>query len=259
MGLAWQATMGNVIKAYLAKTEKGVNGQPSQPPSQRLSTILAGAFRSLIFLTVFFLTGMIILPFAQADTDIGYKVGRFHEEGQELTISVGFREMLDKPLRNRLLNGFTTIVVMRIYLYEEGGKSHPVAVSARTLKAVYDLWDEHFLVRIEEPQRTKHLRVRNQKQVIDWLTSLWHFPIMELNHLKPGRPYFVAVIAEVNPMSEELLEEVRRWLRTPYNQHSQTTSGGSFFGSFVSIFVNKNVRRAEKTFRLRTQPFIRRP
>jgi hypothetical protein len=191
------------------------------------------------------------------DTDVGFKQGVFLEQGKTLTVTVGFREMFDNGLRARLRSGFATTVVMRIYLYEKDG-GQLVAFGARTLRAVYDLWDEQFLLKLEEPQRTRSLRLREDRQVVDALTSLWRFPISPLARLKPGVQYFVGIMAEVNPMSEELLEEVRRWLRNPYGEHRRA-SGESLFGSFVSIFVNNKIRSAEKTFRLRTQPFFRRP
>jgi len=142
---------------------------------------------------------------------------------------------------------------MRVYLYQRDG-GEPVAVAARTVKAVYDLWDEQFLLRTEEPGRSYGSKLRNDRQVVDQLTSLWRFPLVRLDRLRKDDLYFVAIIAEVNPMSEALLAEVRRWLRNPYGQQSS-----DFFGSFVSIFVNNKIRSAERTFRLRTQLFFRKP
>ncbi len=194
---------------------------------------------------------------ARADDEVVSKKGVFIEDGKTLQVNLGFRELLDGAMLSRLKSGFATTVVMRMYLYEKGG-GDPIAVSARTLKAVYDLWDEQFILRLEEPGRTQTQKLRDQKVVVDRLTSLWRFPLARLAGIKKGTLYFVAVIAEVNPMSEALLAEVRRWLRNPYGDHR---GGGSesFFGSFVSIFVNNKIRSAERTFRVRTQPFYRRP
>jgi len=200
---------------------------------------------------------LLVAPPARADDEVAFKQATFRESGKALEVSVGFREMLDQGLRDRLKSGFATTVVMRLYLYQKGG-GEPVLATARTLKAVYDLWDEQFLLRIEEPGRTWHVRLRDQRQVVDVLTSLWRFPICPLQRLSPGAQYFVAGIAEVNPMSEELLAEVRRWLRTPYGEHRGAGSE-SFFGSFVSIFVNNKIRSAEKTFSFRTPLYLRRP
>lgn len=193
----------------------------------------------------------------EAHGQVVYKKGVFREEGATLTLSVGFREMLSSSLRRRLRSGFATTVVMRVYLFEKNGNRN-VSFSARTLKAVYDLWEERFQLRIEEPGHTLRRRLRREKDVVDRLTSTWRFPVAKLADIKPNTEYFVAIIAEVNPMSEALLAEVRRWLRNPQGSGSRL-SGQSFFGSFVSIFVNNKIRRAEKTFRLRTQRvFLRR-
>jgi hypothetical protein len=193
---------------------------------------------------------------ASAEKRVVHKRGRFLE-GDYLRVSVGFREMFGSRLKQRMQSGFATKVVMRIYLYrKEDGV--PVSFAIRTLKAVYDLWEERYLLRMQDHRGTRFVRLRDQKMVVDRLTSLWRFPIAQTESIRPKTQYFVAVIAEVNPISEELLSEVRRWLRNPYGGHRQV-GGESFFGSFVSIFINNKVRRAERTFRLRTQPFYRRP
>ena len=78
---------------------------------------------------------------------------------------------------------------------------------------------------------------------------------MRMAKIARARNYFVAAIVEVNPMSREVLAEVRRWLRRPSGGHE----GGSesFFGSFVSIFVNNKVRRSERTWKIRSQLFYK--
>jgi hypothetical protein len=186
-----------------------------------------------------------------------FKRGRFIQRGKELSVTVGFREMFDRKLRDRLRSGFATTVVMRIYLYrKKDGK--PIALSVRTLKAVYDLWKERFVLRAQDHRGTRYVRLKSEKKVVDRLTSLWRFPIATVGQIRPSTHYFVAVIAEVNPMRDEVLAEVKRWLRNPHGGHRKV-GGESFFGSFVSIFINNKIRRAEKTFRLKTQPFFRRP
>lgn len=188
---------------------------------------------------------------ALAQEEVAWKKAAFVEEGGWLNVSLGFRELLDASTRGRLRSGFATSVVMRIYLYEQSG-GEPVAFAARSLKAVYDLWDEQFVVRIEEPGRSFNRRLRQDGPVVDRLTSLWRFPLARTANLRKDSLYFVAVIAEVNPMSEALLAEVRRWLRSPYGGRRGSGSE-SFFGSFVSIFVNNKIRSAERTMRVRTQ------
>ena len=216
----------------------------------------ASRFNSPLAALLLLALGVALAPRpAAAQQRVVYKRGEFRQEGKWLTLTVGFRELFDRKLRRRLKSGFATTVVMRVYLFEQQGRRN-VAFSARTLKAVYDLWDEEYRLQFDEPGRTRFRRWRKQTDVVDRLTSLWRFPVAKTKDVKPGARYFVAIIAEVNPLSDALLAEVRRWLRNP-RRHSRIGEA-SFFGSFVSIFVNNKIRRAERTFRLRTQPFFRR-
>ncbi len=202
---------------------------------------------------------MVLLLWASSSRaeSVVLKRGHFHEDKNNILVSLGFREMFDERLKKRLTNGFTTTVVMRIYLYKKRGED-PIAFTVRTLRANYDIWEEQYLLRAEDYRGRTARRFKDQKKIVDRLTSLWRFPIASRKHIKPNTKYFVAVIAEVNPISRELLSEVRRWLCNPHGAQSRVGSE-NFFGSFVSIFVNNEIRRAEKTMRVRTQPFIRRP
>lgn len=200
------------------------------------------------------LTAFVLPATARAEKPIKFKRVRFRQRSDQITFTVGFREMFDAKLRHRLRSGFATTVVMRVYLYRKNG-TRPIAVGARTLRAVYDLWDETYRLEIEGPRGRRLLKLADQSRVVDKLTSFWRFPLVAVKDIRPTRQYFIAVIVEVNPMSPQLLAAVRRWLRKPSRRR---VGSESLFGSFVSIFVNDKIRRAEKTFKFRSQPFFRR-
>ena len=216
----------------------------SSPTSQLRSRLVALLWASLALLWATPATAQRVVS-KQVD---------FRQVGKNVTMSVGFREMFDAKLRKRLKNGFATTVVMRVYLYQEGG-GRPILALARRLSAVYDLWDEQFRLKLEEPQGTRRVRLKSLSKVVDKLSSFWRFPLSRYASLSPSKRYFVAGIVEVNPMSPQLLAAVRRWLRKPARRQ---VGGDSLFGSFVSIFVNDKIRRAEKSFKFRSQPFYRR-
>ena len=197
----------------------------------------------------------VVFPAWAEEPTVVTKRGLFEERDGQLTVTVGFREMFTEQLTKRLRSGFASTVVMRVFLYPKAG-GDPIAINGRTVRAVYDLWDEKYLLSVEERGKTYHEALRDRDQVVDRLTSFWRLPLAPISQIAKSEMYFVAAIVEVNPMQEEVLAEVRRWLRTPYRRHNQM-GGESFFGSFVSIFINNKIRRAEQTFKVRTQLFYR--
>ncbi|MCK5796209.1 MAG: hypothetical protein KAI47_03445 [Deltaproteobacteria bacterium] len=186
-------------------------------------------------------------------TPVVSKSVRFAQVQKDVVMSVGFRELFDAKLRRRLKSGFATTAVMRVYLYRVGG-GRPLIALARRLSVVYDLWDEQFRLKIEDPRGTHTFQERDLQKVVDRLSSFRKFPLLPYSTLSTSERYFVAGIIEVNPMSAELLAAVRRWLRKPARRQ---VGGNSIFGSFVSLFVNDKIKRAEKTFKFRSQPFFR--
>ena len=66
----------------------------------------------------------------------------------------------------------------------------------------------------------------------------------------------LAVRGDLNPISEDLLIEVRRWLVQPARGQRRLGAGDSFFGSFVSIFVNPRIEDSERQVRFISQPFV---
>ena len=81
-------------------------------------------------------------------------------------------------------------------------------------------------------------------------------PLIEAARLHPGTEYLLAVRGDLNPISEDLLIEVRRWLVQPARGQRRLGAGDSFFGSFVSIFVNPRIEDSERQVRFVSQPFV---
>ena len=69
----------------------------------------------------------------------------------------------------------------------------------------------------------------------------------------------VAFRGDLNPVSEELLADVRRWLVQPAHGQRRVGAGDTFFGSFVSIFVNPRVDDSERQVRFASQALTWRP
>ncbi|MBI4512312.1 MAG: DUF4390 domain-containing protein [Deltaproteobacteria bacterium] len=186
---------------------------------------------------------------------VGARRLEIHERGHKLTVSGTFTDVFDQVLLERLSSGFATTILVRAYLFRKGQRA-PISQSAATVRVIYDLWDEAYLVQVRDPTGERNSRHATRAEALRTATSLQGFPIADLSVVGLGVSHQLAVIVEVNPLSQEVIADVRRWLARP-SAGTSLAGRSSFFGSFVSVLVNPKIEEAESTLRFRSQWFTR--
>lgn len=170
-----------------------------------------------------------------------------------LTVSVGLSDLLTAEARKKLRSGFSTRVLLRVYLYQDGF-TDPVATAFRQSEIVWDIWDERFHVQTVDSFGGKRAVITSSEdEAIAESTGLRHFAVVELNALPSAVPFRVGVRGDLNPLSQERLADVRRWMLRPPGQRGG--GGDSVFGSFVSVFVNPRIEESERQVRFLSQVF----
>lgn len=152
-------------------------------------------------------------------------------------------------------NPLATVIVMRLYVYRKGA-DEPLAYSLLNARMVYDLWLEQYEVRVEGPAGIRSSRHDYLSEAYKAVTEHADVPVAALDDIAIGPHHYLALVLELNPVSEATLAEMRRWLTRPAGTAS-LDRGTSFFGSFVSIFVNAKLPAADRVVRARSQPFYR--
>lgn len=203
-------------------------------------------------------------PARADDDDIGDDVPvvtmGFAERGKDLVVerlALGPLLFDERAYEKLAKNPLATVVVVRFYVYQEGQRE-PVAYRLMTMRIVYDLWLEEYEVRIDSERGRKGGRFARLSQAYAAITELDRLPIAPLSGIAVGPRYHLGLVAELNPVSQATMAEVRRWLTRPAGPASLDRDS-SFFGSFVSIFVNARLPEADRVIRMRTQPFYRVP
>jgi hypothetical protein len=171
-------------------------------------------------------------------------------EGDLLRASFSYRDVLADPvLVKKLSSGLPMVIAMRAYVYREGDAT-PVALAPRFCNVVYDLWDEVYRVHVSEPERE-----RDQAAVLDGVlrlcTEARDLPVVRRGLLVPGEPYFLGVVVDVNPVSGEMIDQIRHWLSRPTGSTGIGPTN-ALFGSFVQIFA-RQIATSDKTLTFRTQ------
>jgi hypothetical protein len=179
---------------------------------------------------------------------------KFIERGGDLTVTTSIAQLFDSAAYEALASGFPSTVVIRMWVYDRKS-SEPVGFQLLQRRVVYDLWDDVYTVRLDGPAGRKTIEVKERSKAFTLLTGLDGVALAPLGDIPYETHHVLAMVAELNPVSKETQAEVRRWL-------SQGTGGGldrggSFFGSFVSVFVNPKVAEADRVLRVRSQPFYR--
>jgi hypothetical protein len=192
---------------------------------------------------------------ASADDDVVTKRMWFAEKKGKLVVSTSFTELFDSAAYKALSSGFATTVILRAYVYEKDGDL-PVAFTMATFRVVYDLWDEEYRVRILDGRGRRNWRFKSRADALRGVTEIDGFPLADLDQVARSKKYYCGLVAELNPVSEERLAEMRRWL-TKRAGATSIDSNSSFFGSFVSVFVNPKLQGADNVLRFRSQPFYR--
>src|SRR6476646_4512920 len=194
---------------------------------------------------------------ARADDPLPQRVAGAAVKNGQLVISVGLQDLFGPAERQHLTSGFSTRVLIRVALQDASREQgEPLALAVQRAEIVYDIWDERFSVRVTRGLGAELRAIAATADEAIWrATALWQFPIADANRLQPGARYYGLVRGDLNPISEDLMADVRRWLVQPARGQGRLGAGDSFFGSFVSIFVNPRIEDSERQVRFVSQPF----
>jgi hypothetical protein len=172
-----------------------------------------------------------------------------------LRATFSFRDALvdDPNVLNKLSSGLPNVITMRAYLYRDGD-DRPIALAVRRCDVTYDLWAEVYNIHITEQGRTRDTAVLNDEGVIRQCGEARDLAIADRSQLTAGQAYFIAAIVDVNPISPQLLEQMRRWMSRPRGS-AGAGSGDAIFGSFTEVFL-RQIGTTDRTVKFRTQNVV---
>jgi hypothetical protein len=160
------------------------------------------------------------------------------------------RDLVGPEALARFDSGLPQRIVVQHFVYTEGG-AEPIAVAGQSCRIVFDLWQTVYRVEHEVFGGVQTVdSYRTRAEVLERCLVFRRVPLGEVGHAGQGRVY-VATLLELNPLSSSTLARIRRWLARPRGEYNTETK--SFFGSFVSLFVNDRIGSAERVLRLRSQ------
>jgi hypothetical protein len=179
---------------------------------------------------------------------------RFFERGPQLLVTTSLTKLFDSGTYAELESGISALLLIRFWVYPKGS-TDAVSFLVIQRRVLYNMWDEVYEVELDEPGGRRVVKVKYKAEALKLLTSIDSLPVARLDRIPYEKHHMLAMVVELNPVSQETLAEVRRWLSE--GSGGGLERGGSFFGSFVSVFVNLKVPDADRVLRIQSQPFFR--
>lgn len=189
----------------------------------------------------------------QTPESLPKRTAKLVTENKSVKLTVSFRDVVDAEIQKKLLSGLPTVITMRGYVFLDATTT-PLALTAKSCRIVYDLWDEVFRIQLTQPGGQKNTVAVNLEGVLRNCAEARKMPLLERSLMLEGRKYFVAGLVEVNPVSQDTLDRIKRWVTRPHGT-AAIGPGDSLFGSFVGLFVAR-IEDADRKLSFRTQSFL---
>jgi hypothetical protein len=197
---------------------------------------------------------------AGAEEEVPQRQATFSwDDKQMLRMSVKYDEIVDTATASKLSGGLPTTIVMTAVVLGSGGRV--IARTYQQCRVIFDLWNEIYNVWIwqpgspEEPDPVVVLQdLKNPLAgVLRRCAETDRFPIVHRSKLVGSGPFYVSAGVEVNPVSPDMLDRIKRWVSRPVGTNV-AAPGDALFGSFVGLFVAR-IGAADRFIQFRTQDF----
>ena len=173
------------------------------------------------------------------------------QSGDVAQLSYSARDLINEAALKKLDSGLPQRMVVQHFVYTKA-RAEPVAISGHSCRVVYDLWQAVYRVEYEAfGAAPVAYAYKSRTEVLERCLVMRAVPIALGVELHGIARIYVASLIELNPLSSTTVARIRRWLARPRGDYNIESK--SFFGSFVSLFVNDRIGAAERVLRLRSQ------
>ncbi|MBK7580404.1 MAG: hypothetical protein IPI67_09390 [Myxococcales bacterium] len=171
----------------------------------------------------------------------------------QLYIDVSFRDVVDAEIRKKLSRGLPTTIVLTGTVYQVG-KKELVSTTAQTCKITWHVWDEVYLVETTRPGGSGQSAALTVDGVIRRCAEARRLPIGTSDQVDVGRAVYVTAKIQVNPVSPEVLNKIKRWVSRPTGTGT-AAPGDALFSTFTGLFLQR-IGDAERELKFTTKSSV---
>jgi hypothetical protein len=172
----------------------------------------------------------------------------------KMSVTVAFRDVLDKEIQSKLSRGLPTTILFTAGVYVPTEET-PIGTAIQTCRVTWHVWEEAY--RVEMTRGNAPLNT-------SWTTTLEgvmrrcgevrRLPITFVVASKLSTPLTLRARILVNPIGDELMQKIKRWVSRPTSSNT-SAPGDALFGTFTGFFM-QHVGEAERIVLFGTQPTL---
>ena len=207
--------------------------------------------------------GLLLVPLSAAAADalpdldaMSSRKVTFAWERTVLKATFGFRDTLDGKAIDKVTSGLPWTIAVRAFLFRDG-QSAPVALAGQTCRITFDLWDEVYRAEIFSASGDRRQIVPTLEGALSLCTDLRSLSVAAQRVVDNRFRHRLAVVAEVNPISPEMIEQLRQWVSRPAAS-AQLRPGDALFGSFAGLFM-RELGKSDQTIVFRSEARVPNP
>jgi hypothetical protein len=170
-----------------------------------------------------------------------------------LYLDMSFRDLVDANLQGKLSRGLPTTIVLTATI-SRAGTNRPLSTTAQTCKVTWHVWEEAYLVEVTRPGSTRQSWTTTTEGVIRRCTEVHHLLAGDATQIPPAVALVAAGKIQVNPVSPELLQKIKRWVLRP-SATGTAAPGDALFSTFTGLFLQR-IGDAERQQKFTTRVLV---
>jgi hypothetical protein len=169
---------------------------------------------------------------------------------QKLYLGMGFRDVIDQRIQEKLSRGLPTTIVLTATLYR-ATSNVPLSTTAQTCKVTWHVWEEAYRVEVTRPGSSQVRWTTTIEGVLRRCAETQRLLAGSRSQIPFGLALYAAGKIQVNPISAEVLTKIKRWVMRPASTGT-AAPGDALFSTFTGLFLQR-IGDAEREVKFRTR------
>jgi hypothetical protein len=167
-----------------------------------------------------------------------------------LFVSVGYRDVVDDKIKQKLNRGLPTTILMTGTLYR--GRKQPLSITAQSCKITFHVWEEAYRIEIMQPGRPPRAQwTPTVEGVLRRCAEATKLLVGDRQQVPRDVPVYLTAKVQINPISPEVLQKIKLWVSRPSGT-STALPGDAVFSTFTGLFLQR-IGEAERVLEFSTK------